>query len=105
MDQGLYRLDEVNEVLELSPGSCRFAEEKDCPLIERWFTLFEEDTGLPITPALDVKKRVALFIAEREVFLWEHNGKVVSMMKKYALQSVVFGKIKSILITLNTCMY
>lgn len=82
MDQGVYRLNEVNEALDPSPGSWRLAEERDCPLIEKWFTLFEEDTGLPISPALDVKKRVALFIAEREVFLWEYHGKVVSMMKK-----------------------
>ncbi len=82
MDQGLYRLDEVNEALQQSPGSWRLANEEDCPLIEGWFTIFEEDTGLPITPLEDVKKRVASFVSEREVFLWEHEGKVVSMMKK-----------------------
>ena len=55
---------------------------EDCPLIEGWFTIFEEDTGLPITPKEEVKKRVASFVSEQEVFLWEHDGKVVSMMKK-----------------------
>ncbi|WP_318614084.1 GNAT family N-acetyltransferase [Sporosarcina sp. YIM B06819] len=82
MDQGLYRLDEVNEALQPSPGSWRLANEGDCSLIEGWFTIFEEDTGLPITPLEDVKKRVATFVGEREVFLWQHEGKVVSMMKK-----------------------
>ncbi|MEK5037782.1 GNAT family N-acetyltransferase [Sporosarcina sp. FSL K6-3457] len=82
MDQGLYRLDEVNEALQQSPGSWRLADAGDCSLIEGWFTVFEEDTGLPITPLEDVQKRVALFVNEREVFLWEHEGKVVSMMKK-----------------------
>ncbi|WP_203247202.1 GNAT family N-acetyltransferase [Sporosarcina beigongshangi] len=82
MDQGLYRLEEVNIELQQSPGSWRLAGEEDCPLIERWFTIFEEDTGLPITPKEDVETRVALFVSEREVFLWEHEGKVVSMMKK-----------------------
>lgn len=82
MDQGLYRLDKVDETLEKSPGIWRLAEEKDCSLIEKWFSLFEGDTGLPVTAAKEVKQRVALFVGEREVFLWEDQGKVVSMMKK-----------------------
>ena len=86
MDQGLYRLDKINETLEHSPGSWRFADTDDCSLIEMWFNLFEEDAGLPLTAGEDVKKRVALFVAEQEVFLWEHEGKVVSMMKKSGRQ-------------------
>ena len=82
MDQGLYRLDKINEILVPSPGSWRFALKEDCSLIEEWFNLFEEDAGLPLTAGEDVKKRVASFVAEQEVFLWEYNGKVVSMMKK-----------------------
>ncbi|WP_342505527.1 GNAT family N-acetyltransferase [Sporosarcina sp. FSL K6-2383] len=82
MDQGLYRLDKVNKALQQSPGKWRLADERDSPLIEGWFTIFEEDTGLPITSLEEVKKRVSLFISEQEVFLWEHDGKVVSMMKK-----------------------
>ena len=82
MDQGLYRLNEVNETLEQSPGAWRFAEKTDCPLIEKWFNLFEKDAGLPITPMEDVIKRVASFVDGQEVFLWEDSEKVVSMMKK-----------------------
>ena len=82
MDQGLYRLDNIDETLEHSPGSWRLANTDDCLLIEMWFNLFEEDAGLPLTAVEDVKKRVASFVAEQEVFLWEDNGKVVSMMKK-----------------------
>ncbi|MER2088751.1 MAG: GNAT family N-acetyltransferase [Sporosarcina sp.] len=82
MDQGIYRLDNVNESLKDSPGSWRFADKDDCPLIEKWYSLFEEDTGLPSTAKEDVKKRVASFVEQQEVFLWEHDGKVVSMMKK-----------------------
>jgi predicted GNAT family acetyltransferase len=82
MDQGLYRLNEVNETLEHSPGSWRYAEESDSPLIEKWFNLFENDTGLPISPIEQVKKRVAMFLKEQEVFIWEDKGKIVSMMKK-----------------------
>ncbi|WP_438317105.1 GNAT family N-acetyltransferase [Sporosarcina sp. FA9] len=82
MDQGLYRLDKVNETLEPSLGTWRFANRKDGLMIEKWFNLFEEDSGLSISPMEDVKKRVASFIDEQEIFLWELDGKVVSMMKK-----------------------
>lgn len=82
MDQGLYRLDEVNETLEPSSGTWRFANDGDSPLIEKWFNLFEEDSRLPITRVEDVKKLVARFIEGREVFLWEDDGEVVSMMKQ-----------------------
>ncbi|WP_336822174.1 GNAT family N-acetyltransferase [Sporosarcina sp. USHLN248] len=82
MDQGIYRLDEVNESLEASPGNWRYAEEKDIPLIEKWFSLFEQDTNLPQSPESIVKERVATFVKEREVFLFEDGKKTVSMMKK-----------------------
>lgn len=82
MDQGLYRLNQVNETLEHSPGFWHFAEESDSPLIEKWFNQFEMDTGMPISPIEHVKKRVALFLKEREVYLWEDKGKIVSMMKR-----------------------
>lgn len=82
MDQGLYRLNAVNETLESSTGHWRYAEISDAPLIEKWFNLFEQDTGLPISPIETVQQRVALFLKNREVFLWEDQGQVVSMMKK-----------------------
>lgn len=82
MDQGLYRLDEVNETLEQSSGTWRFANEGDSSLIEKWFNLFEADSRLPITQVEEVKKLVSRFIEGKEIFLWEDNGEVVSMMKK-----------------------
>ncbi|MFS0688348.1 GNAT family N-acetyltransferase [Sporosarcina sp. 179-K 8C2 HS] len=82
MDQGLYRLDEVEGTLEMSPGSWRFATDADATLIEKWFALFEEDTNLVRTSPELIKGRVAAFLEAREVFLWEDEGKVVSMMKK-----------------------
>ncbi|CAM3145722.1 GNAT family N-acetyltransferase [Filibacter tadaridae] len=82
MDQGLYRLDQVDETPEKSPGNWRYAEQSDSPLIEKWYNLFEKDAHLPLTPVADVKKRVASFIDGREVLLWVDGGKVVSMMKK-----------------------
>ncbi|TYS57504.1 GNAT family N-acetyltransferase [Sutcliffiella horikoshii] len=82
MDQGLYRLNKVNESLVHSPGSWRYAEENDSAIIEKWFNLFENDAGLPISPIEQVKKRVAMFLKEQEIFIWEDKGKIVSMMKK-----------------------
>lgn len=82
MDQGLYRLDEVEETLVMSPGSWRIATVADAPLIEKWFALFEEDTNLDKTSPDLIKEKVAEFLGAQEVFLWEDEGKVVSMMKK-----------------------
>ncbi|AOV07140.1 GNAT family N-acetyltransferase [Sporosarcina ureilytica] len=82
MDQGLYRLDTVNEQLANSPGNWRLAIETDCKLIQNWYHLFEQDTSLPVTPEHIVEERVQKFVSVREVFLWEVEGKVVSMMKK-----------------------
>ena len=82
MDQGLYRLNKVNEMLENSPGSWRYAKGSDSAIIEGWFNEFENDVGLPVSPIEQVKKRVAMFINEQEIFIWEDKGKIVSMMKK-----------------------
>ncbi|NMH74560.1 GNAT family N-acetyltransferase [Bacillus sp. RO2] len=82
MDQGLYRLNTVNEMLVHSPGSWRYAEESDSALIEKWFNSFENDAGLSTSPIEQVKKRVAMFLNKQEIFIWEDKGKIVSMMKK-----------------------
>ena len=82
MDQGLYRLDQVDETLVESSGTWRLANDGDCSLIGKWYNLFEQGAGLPMTPEENVKKRVEKFVKEREVFLWIDKGKVVSMMKK-----------------------
>jgi len=82
IDQGLYRLDEVDETLEKSSGAWRYAESSDRPLIERWYHLFSEDAGLPPSPDDYIKGQVEMFVRNKEVFLWEDEGKIVSMMKK-----------------------
>lgn len=82
MDQGLYRLDQVDESLEMSPGAWRYATVEDALLIEEWYSLFEKDTGLPKTDPLEIKKRVKIMLDAKEAFLWENEGKIVSMMKK-----------------------
>lgn len=82
IDEGVYRLDEVDPELVHSAGDWRRAEEADAPLIAEWFVLFEEEAKLPQTPKEQVREQVASFIGGREVFVWENEGKVVSMMKK-----------------------
>ncbi|MFJ8063529.1 GNAT family N-acetyltransferase [Psychrobacillus sp. NPDC096426] len=82
MDQGLYRLDKVEESLEMSPGAWRYATKDDALLIEKWYSQFEEDTGLPKTALVEVKNKVKAMLDANEVFLWENEGHIVSMMKK-----------------------
>ncbi len=82
MDQGLYRLDVIDETLEHSPGSWRYATHTDALLIEKWYAEFVEDTGIERLAAEEIQKRVKIMLDQQEVFLWEDKGKVVSMMKK-----------------------
>jgi uncharacterized protein len=82
MDQGLYRLDQVNETLEESPGSWHFAKREDCGLIEEWYYLFAVEAVLPIPSRNVIQESVARMVDKQEVFLWEDDGEIVSMMKK-----------------------
>ncbi|MEI4771336.1 GNAT family N-acetyltransferase [Psychrobacillus sp. FJAT-51614] len=82
MDQGLYRLDQVVDSLEMSPGTWSFATLEHANLIERWYSFFEGDTGLPRTEPQEIKKKVKVMLDANEVFLWENEGQIVSMMKK-----------------------
>ncbi len=82
MDQGLYRLDAVNPKLVASLGYFRYADESDLLLVEEWFSEFERDCGLALSPKDVARDKAAQFVGNREVFLWEVGGKVVSIMKK-----------------------
>lgn len=82
MDQGLYRLDVVDETLNLSPGNWRYAKKDEAPLIEKWYHSFNQDAGLAKASNQVIQVKVAQFLEGQEVFFWEDNGKVVSMMKK-----------------------
>ncbi|WP_313892022.1 GNAT family N-acetyltransferase [Psychrobacillus sp.] len=83
MDQGLYRLDQVDDSIEMSPGAWRYANEQDRVLVEAWYHLFVQDTGLPPSKNhAEVQTHVKQMVDNQEVFLWEHNGETVSMMKK-----------------------
>jgi len=82
MDQGLYRLDEVNQSLPCSSGTWRYARKDEAPLIEEWYHAFNKDVGLPNADNHEIQLKVDQFLEGQEVFFWEDNGKVVSMMKK-----------------------
>ncbi|EPD49753.1 hypothetical protein HMPREF1210_03200 [Paenisporosarcina sp. HGH0030] len=82
MDQGLYRLDKAEQSLEKSSGSWRYARKDEAPLLATWYKAFEQDTGLKSSPPEVINERVIQFLEDQEVFFWEDNGKVVSMMKK-----------------------
>ncbi|WP_019412629.1 GNAT family N-acetyltransferase [Paenisporosarcina sp. TG20] len=82
MDQGLYRLDKVIRLHGNSSGTWRYARNEDAHLIEKWYHAFNNDVGLPIASSQMVQEKVKQFLQDQEVFLWEDNGKVVSMMKK-----------------------
>ena len=78
----LVSLDEVEQSLEMSPRRMAICHEEDAHLIEKWYSLFEKDTRLPKTAPVEIKKRVKAMLDANEVLLWEHEGKIVSMMKK-----------------------
>ncbi|QBP39972.1 GNAT family N-acetyltransferase [Paenisporosarcina antarctica] len=82
MDQGIYRLDEVNTTLKKSSGSWRYAREDEAALIEEWYVAFGNDAGIENPPMEVVKERVIQFLENQEVFFWEDDEKIVSMMKK-----------------------
>lgn len=82
MDQGIYRLDQLAEGLEHSPGTWRYAKPEDVPLVVKWYHQFGEDAGVAPSPDEEVQLKVRMFVDSGEVFLWEDEGKVVSMMKK-----------------------
>ncbi|PIC73670.1 GNAT family N-acetyltransferase [Sporosarcina sp. P17b] len=82
VNEGIYRLDTIQTDLTYSEGHWRNAVDKDVALIAKWYTLFEIDAELPPTENEVVQQQVEVFIQNNEVFVWEVDGRVVSMMKK-----------------------
>src|SRR5699024_457603 len=56
MDQGLYQLNKVNETLEQSYGTWRYAEESVSSLIEKWVNLIENNKGNQILTSQTVQE-------------------------------------------------
>ncbi|MGM0898853.1 MAG: GNAT family N-acetyltransferase [Bacillota bacterium] len=82
MDQGLYRIDAVQKKLLKSSGTWRVANRFDAVLLAGWYVLFSEETGIGTPATIEAEEKIADFINRKEVFLWEHEGRVVSCMKK-----------------------
>lgn len=82
MDQGLYRTDAVKPRLEKSQGTWRVASLKDAPLLEEWYRLFEEETGIGVSSTSEARRKIGSFIEGKEVYVWETDGETVSCMKK-----------------------
>lgn len=82
MDQGLYRIDAVNERLKKSSGSWRVANKNDAKLLGQWYLLFEKDTEIGMSTEEEASAKVERFIEEKEIYVWEIGGEAVSCMKK-----------------------
>lgn len=82
MDQGLYRLDKVDETLEKSPGTFRLAQESDKPLLKKWHIGFIEDTQMPEVTPEQAAEWVARAVEREEIVLWEDNGIPVACAKQ-----------------------
>ena len=82
MDQGLYRIDAVNKGLEKSEGSWRVASKKEAEVLEEWYRLFEEETGIGLSTKAEAAHKIDDFLERKEVYIWEVDGIPVSCMKK-----------------------
>lgn len=83
MDQGLYRIDAVNKGLKKSEGTWWVASKKHAEILEEWYRLFEEETGLGRrSTKAEATHRIADFLERKEVYVWEVDGVAVSCMKK-----------------------
>lgn len=82
MDQGLYRLDQVDETLDKSPGTLRQAQESDKPLLEKWYIGFVKDTKMPEVTSEQAAEWVMRAIERKEIVLWEDNGIPVACAKQ-----------------------
>lgn len=82
MDEGLYRVDAVTKGLEKSPGTWRVANKRDAELLEEWYLLFEKDTGIGASSHKEAAAKIEQFLDDKEIYVWEVEGEVVSCMKK-----------------------
>lgn len=82
MDEGLYRIDALALGLEKSPGSWRVANKRDAELLEEWYLLFEKETGIGASSHKEASMKIEQFLDDKEVYVWEAGGEVVSCMKK-----------------------
>lgn len=82
MDEGLYRIESPVRGLEKSPGSWRIANKMDAELLEKWYLLFGEETGVGTPSAKEASVKIAQFLDDKEIYVWEVDGEVIACMKK-----------------------
>ncbi|ANU08927.1 GNAT family N-acetyltransferase [Planococcus antarcticus DSM 14505] len=83
MNQGLYRIDAVYKGLRKSEGSWRIASKKDGETLEKWYRLFEVETGIGRRSSqAEATHQISIFLERKEVYVWEVDGVAVSCMKK-----------------------
>lgn len=82
VDEGLYKIDSLALQLEKSKGGWRVANMQDAELLEEWYLLFEQDTGIGKSNQKEAAVKIEQFLKDKEVYVWEVGGEVVSCMKK-----------------------
>ncbi|MBB6453866.1 hypothetical protein HNQ94_002317 [Salirhabdus euzebyi] len=78
MEQGVYRLDKVNDIEE-SEGELTLAQTEDLELLMDWLFAFIHDTGIMPVSKAKAEKMMIDKIANKTMFMWKVNGKAVSM--------------------------
>lgn len=82
MHMRVYELREVN-VNVIGEGQLRAAEQRDLDFLVEAIAEFQRDAGIATTPDWELCTRLAKRrIQEQSAFLWEHQGKVVSVAAK-----------------------
>lgn len=81
MEQGLYRIDKVNDI-PLSEGAMRQATIDDLTFLETAYSAFENECGLRPSSREKVNQTVMTMLDNGDAFVWEVDGHVVSCAKK-----------------------
>lgn len=93
MDQRIYRLDKVNDVID-SPGRLRKANSNDFDVVKVWVNSFVEDCfgeGLSDERATKTTQRL---IENERLFIWDNNGPVsMSCKLRPTKNGIVVGEV------------
>lgn len=81
MSQGLYRLDEVEDI-EMAKGHMRKATTADQAQLEAWYSAFEAESGLRSSPPEKVTKAIDTMLKNDDAVFWEVDGQLVSCAKR-----------------------
>ncbi|MEJ6527413.1 GNAT family N-acetyltransferase [Exiguobacterium sp. USCH10] len=81
MSQGLYRLDEVEDI-EMAKGHMRKATTADQAQLEAWYSAFEAESGLRSSSPEKVTKAIDTMLKNDDAVFWEVDGQLVSCAKR-----------------------